>query len=445
MKIKSILAAALAALTFAACSSSNDDEFVENIVPNGEETTVTVSLTTAFDATRAPSGTEAPTADEEAVKSATLYVFNATKELELVEPLTVTSGVAEKTLKITTGTHYFYAVVNPQSVTPTHTTAANKGNYMEDIIKSIMTVTDVTSLYSAGAGYMMTNVDGPVAKNIVTATEAEAPTKNPVILKVGRVLAKVNLQKSLTLRQPSTGELTNIEYLVANNPKQVYMLPFFDGDYLKTPFFNTATVNTANYFPAIPAITEPASNLTGFKAINNNGIKTNYFYATENSNLERKAGNSTRIMVKGKFVPKANSPEGNYTFDKDGNPAPLDASGTFYRLRSKADASVWVDKIYKESVVGGTEATEYPLASYDVIEYTNGICYYDLYLKDNAETDEVKSYTVPRNSYWNVTLTHISGIGRSHPDGEVDPPTIAFIHGSITVLPWARYDMNGSI
>lgn len=431
------LTLAVATLLVGFTSCSNDDETGTGGKPvEGQKTIAKINLTqVSRPATYAPTGTEAPSLDEKKVYSAILYVFSSTKVLEAEVPLDLTGGSpgtgAEKTFELTTGTKYFYAAVNvPSGMKPTIAT----GTPMEDAIKKILTVSHVTDLYPAATGFFMTNVATPKEEQIVQADEADVTAgakKNNISIQVGRAMIKASLDYTkANVTQPNNGELDNVKFLLANNPKQMYYMSYVtNAGQLETPYFNNSGINVNDYYPALGAIS-PSD------FIDADGSKT--IYGMENSNKVVLAGNATYALIQGKFTPAQ-------VVDKNGVPAVF--ATDFWRIQL-TDGS-FTDKFYNEDPTGGSDIAANIGAT--VVKYTDGVCYYAFYLADNSISgNSTVKYTVKRNSFWKMKITDVSGAGSNSPEGVVPDPTApieaqTYIKGEIRILDWAVYEQSGGI
>lgn len=433
------LTLAVATLLVGFTSCSNDDETGTGGKPvEGQKTIAKINLTQVNRATTyASTGTEAPSLDEKKVNSAILYVFSSTKVLEAEVPLnltgTPTTG-AEKIFELTTGNKYFYAAVNvPSGKKPTIAI----GTSMDDAIKSILTVSNVTDLYPANS-FFMTNVDTPAAVYIDQAQESDviAGTKNNITIPVGRAMIKASLDYTkANVTQPANGELDNVKFLLANNPTKMYYMAYVtNAGQLETPYFNNSTI-ASGYYPDLTTISS-----SDFLAADGSATT----YGMENSNKVVLAGNATYALIQGKFTPKK-------VVDKDGGNEAAGTSGAdFWRILT--DGS-FTNKFYKEDPAGGTDLTTIqtndPAAT--AVKYTGGVCYYAFYLADNSVSgNSTVKYTVKRNSFWKMKITDVSGVGSNSPEEVVPDPSLpieakTFIKGQIDILDWAVYDQSGGI
>lgn len=249
------------------------------------------------------------------------------------------------------------------------------------------------------------------------------------------IKASVNYTKA-AVTQPASGELSDVKFLLANNPKKMHYMAYVNNlGQLETPFFGDASVTAANYYPDLGVVT--AGDFTDA-----NGTAT--AYGMENSNKEVKKGNATYALIQGKFTPKQ-------VVDKNGSNAA--AGADFWRIRL-TDGS-FTPEFYNEDPTTGSDFIDIKAGDSGaaVVKYTGGECYYAFYLADNSVSNNATlKYTVKRNSFWKMTITDVSGVGSNTPGGvvsdlEVEDPIEAntFIKGTIQVLDWSVYNQSGGI
>lgn len=436
MKMKILtLAVATLLVGFTSCSSDDETGTGGNGAIEGQKTIAKINLTQVSRATTyAPTGTEAPVGNEKDVYSAVLYVFNNTKVLEAEVRLDLTGGSpgtgAEKTFELTTGTKYFYAAVNvPDGMKPTIAT----GTSMDAAIKKILAVSNVTDLYPAATGFFMTNVATPTGEQIVQADEANVNAgakKNNISIQVGRAMIKASLDYTkANVTQPANGELDNVKFLLANNPKQMYYMAYVtNAGQLETPYFNNSTI-ASGYYPDLTTISS-----SDFLAADGSATT----YGMENSNKVVLAGNATYALIQGKFTPAQ-------VVDKNGALAAF--ATDFWRIQLSDES--FTDKFYNEDPTGGSDIAAHTGAT--AVKYTGGVCYYAFYLADNSVSgNSTVKYTVKRNSFWKMKITDVSGVGSNTPEGVVPNPTDpieaqTYIKGEIRILDWAVYEQSGGI
>ncbi|WP_165042482.1 Mfa1 family fimbria major subunit [Dysgonomonas sp. ZJ709] len=423
-------------ISFASC---NNDENVDtgggSIVSNGVATTAKITLTQSQPVTYAPTGTEQADPNEKNINTAILLIFDAKQSFEQAVSLDI-DVYASKTITTTTGTHYFYAIVNETAAITDIVSTYKKGAIsLNDVKKDVIDIAAIDEL-TTDDDFLMTSVGTPISKILISASVGEAETEgneNNFKIEVGRAVAKVNVYMEPDANtDPSGGVLTAVKYKIHNNPKQMYIVPKFEGIQLWAPFYSAENVITTSYF----------NNLEYLRT-----DKSEPSYAMENSNEIPKEGNATYISVKGVYEPKV-------VYNRNEVISTPAADKTFYRIWSAEDNS-WNEKFFNEN--------PYPLIdqlveSGDiVVKYTEGVCYYRLYLADNEESTVIAKHTVKRNTYFKVTITSVSGVGGSA-EGGGNEPTVPTdpkpenplasetnIHATIDVMPWSVIEQSGGI
>ena len=414
---KSALLASAFIVGFASCS--NDDEIGGADLGDAVSTMVQVAITQSGPATYA---TEGATLDESKVMSVTLYIFNKNKVLEAVENLQTS---LTKSFKLTTGMHYFYAALNVPSglLAANAVTIGMPLNTFEKVVAENLAENTLKS-----SGFLMTNVGAPVERNLIVEA---TPSANKITIKVGRALAKVNAAFA-PLSETGGGKLERgtVQYKIRNNPKKMYFMPVYEANVLKTPFFADVTpVPESNYF-----------HMTSYSSALTSGFGNTALYTIENSNEIPRQGNSTHLMIQGKFVP-----EKLLNADGTGEGPALGTNGEFWRIR-KADGT-FTDKFYR------VKPNTAQIGTGVAFHYDKGVCYYALWVADNLQTNATAKYTVKRNNFYKVTITSVSGPGGNSEDGdnggvtdpeeELDAETQ--IKATIEILPWNVIDQSGGI
>lgn len=417
-----LTAAVVALVGFVSCSKDPKGE--NQGIEDGVKTYARLQLTQSASATRAPAGTETPTADEKKVNNATIYMFKEpVKVLEKIIPLTVTAGEAEsKVIEMTTGKYSFYTVINAPAGQITPTTFTENSTTLAQFGQKIINVASIADITGATDGFFITNVETPVVQNIAKATEAEVndpvTPKNNFTFYVGRAMAKANVVFAPTTQ--SGGLLTDVKYLIRAQPNQMHLMPSYKNDVFFTPYhFRTPTAAqiTSDYFE------NPGYSLTDGTAPS---------YMMENSNEVPLQGTSSYLLLQGTFTPTV-------TYDANGdNPLPGVVGDDFWRI-IKADGS-YEDEIYRAEPATGTAE-----------EYEAGVCYYSFRIaKQELGTVNV-AYDIKRNSYYYITITSVSGPGASDPDDPsiVNPeePIVneTWIKAKIDHMDWTIVDQSGGI
>lgn len=89
-------------------------------------------------------------------------------------------------------------------------------------------------------------------------------------------------------------------------------------------------------------------------------------------------------------------------------------------------------------------------AGYELVEYENAVCYYGMWLFDQAMGDNLtKKYSVLRNREYAVSITSVAGLGDAKEDDVVNKPddveSDSYMKALITVEPWVVVNVDGGI
>ncbi|WP_163178516.1 Mfa1 family fimbria major subunit [Bacteroides sp. 51] len=378
MNFKYVMMACALTLGFASCSN---DDAVDNsgIIPNGEPTVARIKLSqVAGPKTR---GIEEAVDGEAIVKNATVFIFDAGAKLEATVTLSNTEASTGKVVEITTGSHYFYAAVNAIADVPTSFPVGTPLATVKQTVLGCATLGDLTK----DDGFFMTNVSDALAKNIVESDKPDG-SDNPVEIKVGRAVAKVNVALTADVKngkEVAGGKFTNMSYKMGGNPNKMYLFPVYESGVFKTPFYSDIYA-AANYY--------------GDAAYRADGTPG---YVIENANAKViKQGEATHALVKGTFTP-------------DGKTEGVD----FWRIYN-ASTKLWEDGIYY-NIGDAKTAANYPTdqETMKIVEYAGGVCYYAFWVADKNAAD---LYAVSRNNYYDIKIETVSKIGTNQEDGDKD-------------------------
>ncbi|NDV84932.1 Mfa1 family fimbria major subunit, partial [Bacteroides sp. 51] len=371
------------ALTLGFASCSNDDE-VDNggIIPNGEPTVALIKLSQVAGPTTRADIKEA-VGNEKKVTKAIVYIFGATGKFEQAVELNTSEASAGKVVAITTGSHYFYAAVNPIAGVPS---TFAEDTPLETVKKDVLTSLTLAKLTEGTDGFFMTNVSDASAQNIV-AGKADG-TSNLIDINVGRAVAKVNVALADDVENGTSvfgegNKFTDMEYKMGGNPNQMYLFPVYESGVLKTPLYST-TYAAANYFAD-----------AAYRAGDTPG------YIVENANAKTiKQGEATHAVVKGVFTP-------------DG----MTEGADFWRVYN-ASTETWETTIY-DTEAAAKSAANYPTdkATKKIVKYEGGVCHYAFWVIDENAADK---YTINRNSYYNIKIESVAKIGTNEEGGDKD-------------------------
>jgi len=401
---------ACAALMAGFTSCSNDDENGLNS-GDGEEMGVRFSLVQKSTNTRAADA--APTIAEREVYTAKLFIFNNNQVLEKVVDFPSGEKVS-KPVDIKSGLHHFLVAVNRDVTMTEGTTTLAEG---KKIIRNLADMADVVSATSPG--YFMTTLEDHT-ENLMPATN---PSADPitVTIGVGRAMAKVNmvLKNGANELTGPQGNLTNVKYLTANNPREMYSFPVIETGIYKAPYYAvdvdewmSPADQNAKYFPFIQFADD-------YSTISTQSVAPGTpAYIIENANKTPRKHNAAYLLVSGNFIPATWH---NATGESIAAPSTLPA--TFYRLYNVNNDEYYDFYIQANNEV---EIALEKFAKTDVdkghiirpIRYRDGECYYAFYLANQDIESGNSVFTVKRNTYYDVTLNQVLSAGASVPNIE---------------------------
>ena len=409
-----ILAAAVVA---SACNkqeplpgNGSDNGGVETSGPGAE---MTISLKVASDG---PS-TKVQTPTEQAVKSATAYVFNDVGTLEAVAEFADAANTPSTTVNVSLGKKTVYVLANlvdlPVDAVPGYAETKMQTSTIEiAAINDIIGEVDAQSF--AMSGFASVDVQG--------ATGGSA--NNTCSVDLTRLASKVVVtnQTADTSAERSAGRLDNISAKTMNVAKNEYYFTYPSTDWSTPNYANSATGNT-QYF-----------NATDYSLIANSAP----FYVSENKVETPREGNITYLLLKGTFTPKK-------VYSADGSSHRVgNQNETFYRLKHKTNGTYDSRYFYETPTV--------PHDEYDVITYTDGTSYFRVYLTgDQQNQDLSKRYAIKRNTLINLTLTHATGAGENTEDGVIptDPETpigeTSDLTVTVTVADWTSVNQSTGV
>lgn len=443
MKLNKLFLMAAMGLGLFACSENE----LEGNGPEGaqNEGTTYVGFTLKFnDANTRATTTEDGTDAEQNIKTA--YVVMTNTDGSTIEEIVALTDAKKGTesnadnkcyvFQTTPGTHYFYAVVNPNE-------APAKGGKISDYFDTgvPLSVANIAST-TDGGNFMMSseNVLNAYLEDGVKEADALAGKKNSFEISVERVAAKV------TMTCESTA-LTN-----ANNNA---------GGTITTPKFTLKGGATMSYRMAQSAINEITGNeWTNTSSSTDVYVKQeaddgdNYIYrkATPVYCLENlhatgayKQGNTTYLNLNTKFVPgrvvDCNATAANGDL-KDNPNATTSTPVPFYVVKTGSLAGNYILKsdltTYQTSNPG-----KYPNGVESISdEYKEGTCWFGPIWIGQTDTDKANA-PIYRNTWYNLKITGITLPGdpsEPKPDEEQGLTPATNVAITLTVQPWNFID-----
>ena len=454
MKKKNLFVMALAALTFASCSTDDNSGMGEN-APDGTAMHAQLSIRFDENTTRADGDKDAGNASEGISDGATLNVI--VYKNDVVENIKTFELAATETT-----TASFPTTAGPKKVVVI-------ANLPADLVASLPSVNDpISNLYALQAD-LVTATPGEVDKIDVdkkftmsgieettfTVTAGEGDTKDTpldVPVTINRLAAKINLGIADAI--PRTG-------ILAADKADVDFVKVADGSGNKVPphFALQLTHKYANILPETKDAFTSAGTATGDPATSYGDIVTadplsyktasadfttvaygssNYCPANYNENPETR--NSTMAAIKLQLKPKK---EMIVTADGSGYK-------TTYEIATFTDGDFF-GFVYKGVTYAPFSTSAKATAAYEVIngsaapavaveKWITGLAYYKIYVGDRASDDPKTKYSVLANRVYQIKVSSISGFGSSDEEGIIDPPgpieKDAHITATITVEDW---------
>lgn len=440
MKTKSIIAGMLSTMLLAV--GCNKEDGGNRVTPEaGVKTYASFSVSLLNQSTRATSNDSNAVAEEIKINHLYIYIFNG-GVLETKGEISLdTDNKGTTALATTTGTKTIYAVPNYEAI-------GAIGSLQSDFEKQLIDATDIAE----ENGFFMA---GKTEATLIERTEDEAKQDaNLIKISVARGAAKVQMQfgTNVPVKPVVNASVAEAKFSLAQQNSQMYLAKLTAGEF--SPKGKTAeqkdddqdgTYDHLTKLPQADAIKWTA----GLTAYDN--AFANSQYLAENVNQTPTTGNTSYVLVSLQVTPQAKA-------DGTGNviATPLTPGTTFYVLAKKEVSSGKITFATKDDKIlyfeQNTDATTYQGTQanhdYEVLEYTNGISYYRLNIRDIRETDLTKKYAVNRNHYYKVNITEISNLGFNTAAGTIptDPTTPletqTYISADITIEAWTVVDMN---
>jgi len=423
-KFMYLFTTACIATAFTAC---NDDDGNEIIDQPGGNVTERVADTPVQLQIKQMANTYASTSDaaatpEESKVGATLdiFVFDDSGIYETYVNKNLTASGPDTyltdTFMLSTGSKYFYAFTN---VPGNQFLMPSSGSTRQAFELNPIQVTSVADLATDNQFYIGTLVASQTA---VTGTATDDP--QTISLEVGRLASKVMLSESPATPNISgnlKGVMSAPEYRLVNIPNQLYTVGQWDrafkqpGSQVRTPFYTLSSFS--GYFFANP------TDWSGSKG------RGEVFYAIENTNQEPLRGQATAAQIKYIYTPDATE-----IYDKDNLRQNGTLSGTDFWIAEFENGN----RLIYNGDISGVAHPDYGIPK-SVTKYTDGECFYTVYLADNTEATPSLKYAVIRNHYYELKVNNIYRLGNNTDDitDPVDPvEKVVEIEVEIEVLPW---------
>lgn len=186
------------------------------------------------------------------------------------------------------------------------------------------------------------------------------------------------------------------------------------------PNWNTYNTNWFEQFDDYVAINPYASPLP-YKTLNAK-------YTPENTSEKYLEKETTYASIRANFVPASiKTSNGDGTFNDVDNSS--SSVQTFYLLPTEAGASAY----FLDLAAAQEYASKNSLDAGDIVEYADGVCYYNLFI------NPAQLFDILRNTYYVATITDIVGLG-SNDEEENDPekPVVVSTNMNVTleIIDW---------
>ncbi|MCD8193469.1 MAG: hypothetical protein LUD74_02770, partial [Tannerellaceae bacterium] len=332
---------------------------------------------------------------------------------------------------LTTGAHYFYVLANmPQNYIDLLQEFAEqrRNEFTKDAFEKIIVNCTIDELAGIPAFNIkengdtifhrrcfMSNITSPAPHYMVDRTQDHGsgtfPKANSIDLDIGKAFAKVALAY---IPESDHGTLTEVQYRLANDPKQMYMLSNIFGGQVYTPHYSKAVDGYGNFEayyddnfnPQSYWLSEPDFDVDyydhavsfGWMKASTPEYKT-FGYCMENANEVPLQGNSTMVLVRGKYNPTE-------WLNADNTVGTASEDGTFWRIWNSSTERYLSGYFNAEPLVSSPLETR---------KYTEGITYYPIWLETDGK------YMVKRNNFYKIVIREVLNAGENSLENLIIP------------------------
>ncbi len=387
---KSVFFAAALMAGFASCSN---EDGLDNPATVDEGTPTAFSLVIGQPKTYATDATNATDA-EVAINTIDVYIFGTDNVFQkrqtiAVDDFTKNGNVytSNKAIKTTTGNKYIYVGVNlPDDVANAIPTQGVNVAY------NIANVTELNT-----AGFAMFNTYKATPTTLVADPTGDG-SANKVEISVARILSKVMVVKNFSSNEVAGGRIGDLEFSVGNINKKYFIYPTANNE---DPNYDTvANTDWGNNFYHLFGTLESDKYKNVNEDLDNMKLAAAH-YIMENTSSAKVKNDHTYANIRMTFIP-----DEMVTYNEgDTEPiAKVPAAGTpgddFYTAQKNGKLYYFSDK--DQAVKWAGEA--------NVVKYTDGKCYYRVFL-----TGSDNEYNVLRNTIYKVSIATVAGIGKGTP------------------------------
>jgi hypothetical protein len=424
-------------------TNCNNDENVEIKTDKGEETFMSITLEfpdIKTSSLRSSSARSSSAIDEEAkINTVDVFIYTASGYFLSRTPLSISDFEQKEStgnadvyaynaatkIKTTTGDKRVFVAIN----LPPALLSSLEDRNASELTQTAKILTRDSLITSNGFAMSSLLVDCSFTP------DSDNPANNPVIT-VKRMVAKITVQKSASLVQSGIpGTLGKLMFVIDNFNNRSFLVQGAAPDY-KDPNWESGSYNPAEFSSFNPGeyaeVNNPADSPVDF----------NRLYASENTSKDHKKKEITRAILRATFIPRDVISYQNGTDKSQGYKTVTSASlnittpQTFYTITLSRPLPEMM--IFYNEQTAKDYAADNGLKESDVATYSDGYCYWDLFLNKNK-------WDVLRNDYYKCTITRIVAPGRPTteiPDPDTPPESDTNITVDVEILAWNEQSGN---
>lgn len=456
-----LLTLALVALAIVACSKEGTDKGI-----NPEEGVNTYAgVNISFPQTDTKATDANATAVETAVTKIGVYIVDNTSGLmhsglysasDFEKDASSGNYKLKTALQTTTGEKTIYVVLNPTDKLNATIVAAGKNSF--NGVVPIVGETFVNKSGNTIESLTMSSVAGGT-KQTVTAQDKATAIANPFAVTVERNTAKVTLRFGAS-HTVIGGTVSDVQYGIDIAPKQSYLIQNLKAvaaasiENVNTPANKVAipdpSLATADYVAYMQKFFTDSkqipTDMTDVQAHNTAAGSLVGFYCPENVNVKNYQDNTTAVIIKATYTPTTGTAITGYdTATGVTTLGDIAMGSSFYKY--KTDGTLWSEAAYNAATTAG--ATYSKTAADFTTIYTNGVCYYRIWVMGENTTGP-GAVGVLRNNFYVMNITKINGVGTpGHPGADSKPgdqiETQCLISVNVAMQPWTMVESNHEI
>ncbi|MDR0680540.1 MAG: Mfa1 family fimbria major subunit [Dysgonamonadaceae bacterium] len=400
-------------------------------IDDGKQTFITITLNFPKSETSQLRSTgDLNATDEEAkINAVDVFIYDSSGYFLSRTTLPVAGNIDSYTttaIKTTTGTKKIFVAVNlPQDIA--FALEDKPANELKQNAKTL-----VRSQLASENGIIMTGF----LEDCTFEADKNAATNNPAI-SVKRMVAKITVTKASNMTQGGVqGILSNLSFAINNFNERSFLVQGVAPEY-KDANWTSGSYDASQFSQAgsndyVEVNEASVSDVKSLKAL----------YAAENTSQDHTMGEITRVTVRAAFIPDNMLVYKNGTDNTNGydivtsSSAGITTPSTFWMVtlyRPNPEIAFFYDENIAENY-----ARDNGLMTNDVVAFTDGLCYWDIFLNNGI-------WDVLRNNYYKSTITRIIAPGR--PNVDVTDPTVppavkTDITVNIDVLPWESVEKD---